>query len=143
MSELSRKALARTALLLLALPLWALLTGLGGGKGLGSVTSPSEEHRAVLTDADGASMQVEAVNIAGEVALVGRLGRGDLRIPFATIASIEITDEPGDFASARVTLSDGKDVTVLVRDSLSFYGTTAAGLFQIRARDLLRISIEH
>ncbi len=137
----ARTVISKAALFLLALPLWATLTGLGGDQGVGSVTNPSEQHSAVLIDADGASMQVDGVNISGEVALVGRMGRGDLRVPFANISTIEISNDPGDFASAKVTLVDGKDVTLLVRDSMSFYGTTDAGLFQIRVRDLARISI--
>ena len=143
MREPTTKRLLRVATGLMALPLWMILVGLGGDSGVESVTNPAEQHSAILTDADGASMNVSGMNVSGAVVLVGRLGRGDLSVPFATISSIDITDDPGDFVAAKVTLTDGKAVTLLIRDSMSFYGTTNAGLFQIRARDLARISIEH
>ena len=133
----------KLAILLVVLPLWASLVGLGGNRAASSITDPSEQHEAVLTDADGTAVSVSGLTAAGEVSLVGRMGRGELRVRFANISGIELTDDPGDFASAKVALSDGSSVTLLVRDSLTFYGQTGNGLFQIRARDLKSVSIGH
>ena len=141
--SISRRSIGRASSALAAVLLWAGLVGLGGNQGGGEVTDPEEVYAAVFVDIDGTTIEVSGINVSGEVSLVGQIGRGNLRVRLANIGAIDFTDNPGDFSTAVITLTDGKSVDLLVRDSLAFYGQTGSGLYQIRTRDLQSVRIQH
>lgn len=120
---------------LLAAP---LLTGMGG-TGAKDVIQPPIDFRASVVDREGTTVSLNRVNIAGRVEIEGDLGRGNLRIPFDSIERIEFQSENRDRVMASVHLKKGEDVQLKVRNSLTFHGQTAVGLYEIRARDLQRI----
>lgn len=115
-----------------------LLTGMGG-TGAKDVIQPPIDFQAGVVDRDGTKVSLNRVNIAGRVELEGDLGKGNLRIPFDSIDTIEFQSEDRDRVTARVHLKRGEDVQLKVRNSLTFHGQTAVGLYEIRARDLQRI----
>jgi hypothetical protein len=112
-----------------------LLLGMGttGGR---DVIHPIADFHATLTDADGTKVLVGRLNIGGDVQLEGDMGRGNLRIAFDNIKSIDFAPDSHDYSRATVHLKSGESVTLRVRSSLMIYGQTNVGLYQIRARDL-------
>ena len=121
------------------------LLGMGGFGGNRDSGLPARDFRAVLTDVDGTRMEVDRFTAGGDASLEGELGRGRLRVPFDNVRSIafERVDGERERVRARVTLGEGEPATLLVRGSTTFYGQTAAGAYQIRARDLRSIEIVH
>ena len=116
-----------------------LLLGMGtsGGK---DVIQPAMDFRATVVDKDGTTVEVHRVNIGGNVQFEGDMGRGNLRIAFENIKSIEFGAESHDYSRATIHLKSGESVTLRVRNSLTVYGQTTVGLYQIRARDLQSIT---
>ena len=100
---------------------------------------PSVDFRATLTDRDDTAVELTRVNVGGQVQLTGKLGRGNLRIPFGNIRAVEFRSESGDATLATVHLKSGEPVELTVRNSLTFYGQTAVGVYEVRARDLQHI----
>ena len=121
---------------------WVLLCAMGDQSGPSSLTSPKVNYNATLEDIDGRTYKVSAFNLAGETALSGKLGRGTLRVDFAQVTGLEFADDDDAYLSVTVAPSEGDKVDLEIRDSTSFYGTTPAGLLQLRARDLKRVTIE-
>jgi len=121
------------------------LLGMGGFGGNRDSGLPARDFRAVLTDVDGTRMEVDRFTAGGDASLEGELGRGRLRVPFDNVRSIgfERVDGERERVRARITLGEGEPATLLVRGSTTFYGQTAAGAYQIRARDLRSIEIVH
>jgi len=123
-------------LVLAALPLLLGMGTIGGGQ---EVIQPPVDFHATLVDKDGTRVDVSRVNIGGRVQLEGDLGRGNLRIPFANINRIDFHSGARDQIQATVHLSNGEPVNLRVRSSLTFYGQTSVGLYEVRARDLEHI----
>lgn len=116
-----------------------LLFGMGTSGGRDMI-HPVADFHATLADADGTKVQVNRLNIGGDVQLEGDMGRGTLRIAFDNIKSIDFAPESHDYSRATVHLKSGESVTLRVRNSLMIYGQTNVGLYQIRARDLQNIT---
>ena len=110
-----------------------LALGSTGGR---DVIHPAVDFRATLVDKDGVSVDVNRLNIGGDVQLEGDMGRGNLRIQFDNIASVEFTSASHEFSQTIVHLKNGDSVNLRVRNSLMIYGQTNVGIYQIRARDL-------
>jgi hypothetical protein len=93
--------------------------------------------RAVFVDRDGVRVEAEHVTASGATEIAGGLGRGSLQIPFENIESVTFdTAEDRSDRAAKIQLRNGESVAMHVRGSLSFYGQTPVGTYQIRARDL-------
>jgi len=116
-----------------------LLLGMGATGGR-DVIHPVADFHATVTDDDGTKVQVNRLNIGGDVQLEGDMGRGSLRVAFDNIKSIDFAPDSHDYSRATVHLKSGESVTLRVRSSLMIYGQTHVGLYQIRARDLQNIT---
>ena len=118
-----------------------LMLGMGsmGGR---DVIHPAVDFHATLVDTDGTTVEVNRLNIGGDVQLEGDMGRGTLRIAFDNIKRIELSPDSHDFSKATVQLKNGSAVTLRVRNSLMIYGQTTVGIYQIRARDLQSIQFQ-
>jgi hypothetical protein len=116
-----------------------LLLGMGSSGGRDMI-HPVADFHATLADTDGTKVQVNRLNIGGDVQLEGDMGRGTLRIAFDNIKSIDFAPESHDYSRATVHLKSGESVALRVRNSLMIYGQTNVGLYQIRARDLQSIT---
>jgi len=117
---------------------WPALLGMGttGGR---DVMKPRVDFHATLVDKGGTRIEVSRVNVGGQIELAGKLGRGDLRIPFENIAYVEFRNESRRATVATIHLKEGEAVKLSVRGSLTFYGQTPMGMYQVRARDLQRL----
>ena len=131
-------SLLGVGLLVVAMP---LLLGLGSTGGR-DVIHPAVDFRATLVDRDGTAVEVNRLNIGGDVQLEGDMGRGSLRIAFDNIKRITLDANSHDYSNATVLLKNGDAVTLRVRNSLMIYGQTAVGIYQIRARDLQSIQFQ-
>ena len=136
-----RSALRAWTLLLPLVGVAPLLLGMGTSGGR-DVIHPVMDFRAALVDRDGVKVEVNRLNIGGEVQLEGDMGRGNLRIAFDNIQSVEFAAESHDYSRATVHLKSGDSVSLRVRNSLMIYGQTGVGLYQIRARDLQSITFQ-
>lgn len=116
---------------LLALPLLGM-----GALGGGPSGAPSRNYEGTFVDRDGTKVEAKWITVGGDVSLPGALGRGDLRISFDEIRTVEFSGEAAKDLMARVTLRKGDPVEVKVRGSLAFAGQSRLGAYQIRARDL-------
>jgi hypothetical protein len=123
---------------LLALPLLGM-GALGGG---GGSTALERNYSGTFVDRDGTRVEAKWINAGGDLALSGELGRGDLRISFDNIQSIEFSGDSAKGLVAKVSLRKGDKVEVKVRGSLAFSGQTNLGLYHIRARDLKAVELE-
>jgi len=117
------------------------LLGMGttGGR---EVMQPPIDFHATLIDKDGTKIEVSRLNVGGQVRLAGKLGRGDLRVPFESIERVKFRNETRGVTMATVDLKDAEPVELRVRDSLTFYGQTPMGMYEVRARDLQSIELE-
>lgn len=130
-------AIVALAALALTGPRGALAMGsLGGG-----TIRPPADFDARLIDRDGTEVTLHRVNINGRVSLPGRLGRGEVKVPFENISAVEFRQGGPGQTAAVVRLREGEPVTLQVRESLRIYGQTRVGLYEIRARDVRRIEI--
>lgn len=136
-----RRSFQTIALPLLVLGAAPMLLGLGTSGGR-DVIHPAMDFRGTITDRGGTRVDVSRLNIAGDVQLEGDMGRGSLRIPFDNIVSIDLQPDTHDYSSATVHLKNGESVTLRVRNSLTIYGQTNVGVYQIRARDLQSIQFK-
>ena len=130
--------LRSVAIALLALPLLGM-GALGGG---GGSAAPERNYSGTFIDRDGTRVEAKWISAGGELALAGERGRGDLRISFDNIKSIEFSGDSAKALVAKVTLRKGEQVEVKVRGSLAFSGQTKLGLYQIRARDLKAVELQ-
>jgi hypothetical protein len=115
-----------------------LLLGMGGGGGKDVIQPPVDIH-AVLTDRDGMRVDLARFNIGGRVDIEGEMGRGTLRVAFENIRSIEFHQEDRSRTLATLQLRTGDVVKLNVRNSLTFYGRTPAGIYEVRARDITKV----
>ena len=131
----SRRVTGRAVLLCL---LWLGLLGMGGFGGGREPGQPGREYKATFTDADGTRIAATRVLAGGDTNLEGEVGRGRLRVPFDNIARVtfQTLENERDRVRAQVQLREGDPVTLVVRSSVTFYGQTPGGAYQIRARDL-------
>ena len=136
-----RRSFQTIALPLLVLGAAPMLLGLGTSGGR-DVIHPAMDFRGTITDRGGTRVDVSRLNIAGDVQLEGDMGSGSLRIPFDNIVSIDLQPDTHDYSSATVHLKNGESVTLRVRNSLTIYGQTNVGVYQIRARDLQSIQFK-
>jgi hypothetical protein len=136
-----RSALKAWMILVPLLGVVPLLVGMGTSGGR-DVIHPTMDFRASLVDRDGVKVEVNRLNVGGEVQLEGDMGRGNLRIAFENIQSVDFAAESHDYSRATVHLKSGETVSLRVRNSLMIYGQTTVGLYQIRARDLQRITFQ-
>ncbi|MFI5395616.1 MAG: hypothetical protein ACHQ9S_08785 [Candidatus Binatia bacterium] len=116
-----------------------LLLGMGSAGGR-DVIHPAVDFRATLVDKDGTKVDVNRLNIGGDVQLEGDMGRGNLRVAFENIKSIDFAADSHDYSRATLHLKNGEEVTLRVRNSLMIYGQTHVGIYEIRARDLQNIT---
>lgn len=125
-------------LMLLALPL------LGMGALGGQSAAPERNFQGTFVDRDGIKVEAKWINVGGEVALNGDLGRGSLRVPFDNIKSIQFSggEGRGDGLVAKVALRQGEQMDLKVRNSLVFSGQTPVGTYRIRARDLRALDLQ-
>jgi hypothetical protein len=126
------------AVILLSLPLLGM--GALGGAGGGGV--PERNYEGTFVDLDGTKVEAKWINAGGELALVGQLGRGEIRISFDDVKSIRFSGDPQKGLVAKVTLRKGEPVEVKIRSSLSFSGQTKLGAYHIRARDLQSVDLQ-
>jgi len=120
------------------------LMGMGSFGG-GREAPPARDFRATLVDVDGTRIDVERVTTGTDTSLEGDFGRGRLRVPFDNIDRITFKPSANerDRLVADVKLREGDPVTVTLRSSTTFYGRTASGAYQIRARDLRSVEFGH
>jgi hypothetical protein len=114
------------------------------GMGAAGKQEVHSSTRAVFVDRDGVRVEAEHVTASGITEIAGDLGRGALHIPFENVESInfDAAEERGD-RTAKIRLRNGESVAMHVRGSLSFYGQTPVGAYQIRARDLKAVEFTH
>lgn len=114
------------------------------GMGAAGKQEARSTAKAVFVDQNGTRVEAEQVTASGATEIPGALGRGTLRIPFDNVASVsfEAGEERGD-RTATIRLRNGESVSMHVRGSLSFYGQTPVGAYQVRARDLKAVEFAH
>jgi hypothetical protein len=114
------------------------------GMGAAGKQEVRSSTKAVFVDRDGVRVAAEQVTASGTTEIAGDLGRGSLHVPFENVESIsfDAAEERGNRA-ATIRLRNGESVAMHVRGSLSFYGQTPVGAYQIRARDLKAVEFAH
>ncbi len=132
------RRLRSIAIVLLALP----LLGMGALGGAGDGT-PERNYEGAFVDRDGTRVEAKWISSGGNLALPGQIGRGDVRVSFDNIKTIEFSGDPAKGLVAKVTLRKGDPVELKIRSSLSFSGQTQLGAYQIRARDLRSLELRN
>ena len=132
------RGMRAVAVIVLALP----LLGMGALGGAGGGGTPARNYEGTFVDRDGTKIEAKWINAGGELALVGQLGRGEIRISFDDVKKIQFSGDPEKGLVAKVTLRKGEPVDVKIRSSQSFSGQTKLGAYQIRARDLQSVELQ-
>ena len=125
----------RTAVVVLV----ALLAGQAFAAGFGGsdapparIPVPAHDFAATVMDNSGVRVEVTQVSYNGEVFVYGRVGEGQVTVPFTTIASVRF--EPSTEANKRIAfivMRDGTSVNVVVEDDVPAYGRTSYGTYSI------------
>jgi hypothetical protein len=121
--------LAAALLLLLAAP-FLMAMGMNESEGPTRIPEPGQNYRARLIDLEGVSIEVTHFSIDGQVFVLGRLGDGNLAVPFEKVKSIDLIKQ-GDSTKARLTLFKEKPLDLVIKGSLKAYGKTDYGNFRI------------
>jgi hypothetical protein len=128
----------RAAVALLALPLLGM-----GAFGGGASGTPERNYQGTFVDLDGTRVDAKWINVGGDLALTGDLGRGNLRVPFDNVKKVEFSSGEGrDGLVAKVSLRKGEQVDLKIRSSVAFAGQTAVGQYRVRARDLKSLELQ-
>jgi hypothetical protein len=131
------------AILLLGLaPALAHATGFGGDAAPTRIPVPARLFDATVEDAKGTSVEVKRVSIDGEVYLHGKVGEGDVAVPFEKIAEVLIMPS-GDPTKriAHATLRDGNTVSVELDDDTPCWGEATFGNYKIEISKIRKITI--
>lgn len=132
-----RKALV--TLVLVTIALFNLAMGDLGTAPREGIPTPENESHAVIVDRAENRVELERFTMDGKTAIEGTLGKGQVTIPFRNIRSIDFLQGKKNELPARLTLSDGREITLSVRQTETFFGDTGFGTYTIRARDLQKI----
>ena len=109
-----------------------------GGSGSGV---PARNYQGSFVDLDGTHVEAKWVTAGGDLSLAGELGRGDLRISFDDIKTIDFSADSAKRLVAKLTLRKGDPIELKIRPSLAFSGQTSVGAYSIRARDLKSVAL--
>lgn len=135
-----RPALILTTILLLgafvATPV--LAGGFLGGDAPSRIPVPARSFSAVFEDVGGTTVQATRVTFDGEVFVHGRLGAGQVTVPFERIAEVRIEKAENPLRrTAVIQLADGSEpVRIEIKDDTPWYGRTRFGNYKIEGRDL-------
>jgi hypothetical protein len=127
----------------LTFPTAVLATGFGSDAPT-RIPVPAKVFQATVEDVSGTTVSVTRVSFDGEVSLVGRVGEGQVAIPFEKIHSVRI-DVAGEASDriALVSLRDGSSVRVVVDRDTPCYGDAAWGHYRIEVEKLRKITFAH
>jgi len=129
--------------LLAALPLVALLCGMGslGGAPEGGVPQTEENIKVRVTDRQGVATELTRFSLEGKTALEGKIGSGLMTVFFRNIERAEFGAVNGDTVPVKLILKTGETLEIAVRTRRIFYGSTGYGALQLRARDVSKIEL--
>lgn len=103
------------------------------------IPTPEQESRAVILDQAGSRIELGRFTMDGKTAIEGTLGKGRVSIPFKNIRKVEFLAEDKNRLPSRLILDDGREITLSLRPTETFFGDTGFGTYTIRARDLKTI----
>lgn len=118
-----------------------LCMGMGGlgGHPEGSVPETDVLIQADIKDHNGTATSLNQFSMDGKTYLDAWRGQGKLSIPFQNIDTIAFGERKGDEVKVEVKLKSGTVMSLSIRSSAQFYGSTGFGAFQIKSRDVDRI----
>ncbi|MCB2189692.1 MAG: hypothetical protein KQJ78_25030 [Deltaproteobacteria bacterium] len=125
---------------LAALP-WVLGMGVNTGVGPTHIPVPPENFRVELRDIGGSQVTLDHFAIDSQTFVLGRLGEGELAVPFAKVKGLALAD-PGQGLQARVTLRDGQEVILALPGSPKATGQTSYGNFAIPLKEISSIQFK-
>jgi hypothetical protein len=135
------QAIPRLPLLLLLL-LLPLLLAMGGGEGEGPtrIPEPQADWRVRLIDQEGAKVELTQFAIDGQAFVLGNLGQGQAAVPLERIKLVELANKAGTL-KAKLTLTQGEPVELVVKPTLKATGKTGWGNFRIPLSEVSRIEV--
>lgn len=119
--------------------------GMGGlgGPPPGEIPQPEDFFAATIVDKDLVRSTADWVACDGQTFLPGMRGKAEVNVPFARIDKIAFTDEDRLNQRAKITLTDGKNAELLVKNSLECTGYTALGNMTIKVQHLHEVTFDH
>ncbi len=124
---------------LITLPLWLVLTAMGG-QPPGEAPKPEISFEATIIDDQNISTRCREVTWQGKIFFIGTRGKGVVSIPFAKVKTVKfIGNAVGGKKDAQVTLKNGEVVAVSFDTEARLYGVTSFGSYKIYARNLKEI----
>jgi hypothetical protein len=107
----------------------------------GEIPVPDKEVAAMTTDSEGLTLNLTQFSINGKTYLQGRLGAGQVAVPFSQIRVMTFASEPKGIA-VKVELTDQSYLNLLLEKGLTAYGKIKAGTYQILLEQLKKIEIQ-
>ena len=121
-----------------------LALGMGGLTGEDVPTRiPTPEQNFVATVVDQADVRtrVTLLSIEGYTVFVGKMGKGQLAVPFAEVKRADFRMS-GDALEALLHLKTGKDLVLSVDRRKECYGKTEFGNYRIALGDIKMLTID-
>lgn len=135
------KRLGRLSLwFLLALAPLILAMGVGESEGPVRIPEPQTDFRVLLTDQEGATVELTNFSIEGQSFVLGNMGKGEAAVPFDQVKEVELTNQ-GDKLKAKIILKKGPPVEVMVKPSLKATGKTSFGNYRISLGEVSRVKV--
>ena len=131
----------------LALIIVGLSVSLEAGAGLfdsipSRIPIPARIWKGEVVDHGGVVVPLERLSFEGEVFLYGKVGAGQVTVPFTLIQSVTFrAGSEKRTRAAHVTTTLGEEVVVTVEEDVRLYGRTRYGTYAIELADVERLTM--
>ena len=119
---------------------WFLLVGMGTTDGAGPVNIPipARNYNVTLIDTENVKTRLTSFSVGGLIFFTGRVGKGQVALPFAKMRSIEFRQKGGR-VQATASLKKGGTVVMSVSRDTTVSGKVPYGNFRISLGDVRRV----
>lgn len=112
-----------------------------GSRNPADIPIPKNNFVVLIVDSEDNRLELSSFSCDGEVYIKGMIGKAQSVISFDKINSISFSLLDSELIG-KLTLKDGKEVSLKIKKTLQFYGKTDYGNFIIRAEDIKSITFK-
>ena len=126
-------------LLLLCTP-GLMAMGFGDGQAPTRIPEPQANYRVLLVDQEGGRVELTEFSVDGQTFMMGGLGQGQAAVPMDKIKAVEIANQGGKL-KARIILTQGEPVELVLDGNLKATGRTSFGNYRIPLAEVRRVEV--
>lgn len=115
-----------------------LANGVFGGDAPSRIPVPARVFSATFEDVGGTEVKASRVTFNGEVFVYGKLGAGQVTVPFERIREVRIekATDPLKRTAVITLLDDTEPVKIELDDDTPWYGKARFGNYKLESRDV-------